>query len=97
MAKDEHPDEASEWHLKLFRKSLLKQDKLRHLLAYLGPVKEQRALDVGGDNGVIPYFLRKEGGTWMSDEAYIDGKIICGQTWLSHPDFYRLIFENLPT
>ncbi|MDA9764899.1 MAG: DJ-1/PfpI family protein [Opitutales bacterium] len=38
-----------------------------------------------------------QGGTWMSDEAYMDGKMICGQTWLSHPDFYRLIFDNLPS
>ena len=35
------------------------------------------------------------GGTWMSDEASIDGKIICGQTWMSHPQFFRLILENL--
>ena len=35
------------------------------------------------------------GGTWSKDEAVIDGKIITAQTWLSHPDFYRLIFKNL--
>jgi protease I len=35
------------------------------------------------------------GGVWMADEAFKDGKIICGQTWVSHPQFYRLIFENL--
>lgn len=36
-----------------------------------------------------------EGGTWIAEEAVIDGKIVCGQTWLSHPLFYRIIFENL--
>ena len=35
------------------------------------------------------------GGTWSKDEAVIDGKIITAQTWLSHPGFYRLIFNNL--
>ena len=35
------------------------------------------------------------GGTWKQPEAVIHGKIISAQTWLSHPDFYRLIFENL--
>lgn len=34
------------------------------------------------------------GGKWMSDQAVIDGKIICGQTWMSHPEFYRLIFQH---
>ena len=35
------------------------------------------------------------GGKWLRPEAVIDGKIISGQTWISHPDFYRLIFQNL--
>lgn len=35
------------------------------------------------------------GATWIAEEACIHEKIICGQTWQSHPQFYRLIFENL--
>ncbi len=35
------------------------------------------------------------GGTWQSEEAVRDGKIITGQTWQSHPEFYRLVFEAL--
>ena len=35
------------------------------------------------------------GGKWIKEEATIDGKIISAQTWLSHPDFYRLIFQNM--
>ena len=35
------------------------------------------------------------GGRWKAQEAIIDGKLISAQTWLSHPDFYRLIFENI--
>ena len=41
------------------------------------------------------YDAESKGGTWIPEEAVIDGNIICGQTWLSHPQFFRLIFENL--
>jgi SAM-dependent methyltransferase len=54
------------WHLKLFRKSLVKQAKLREIVELLGPVKNQTCLDIGGDNGVIGWHLRKLGGTWHS-------------------------------
>ena len=33
-------------------------------------------------------------GTFIGkDEAVRDGKIVTGQTWQSHPDFYRMVFE----
>ena len=36
------------------------------------------------------------GGHYVStSEAVQDGKIITGQTWQSHPDFYRLVFQAL--
>ena len=36
------------------------------------------------------------GGTFVGkDEAVRDGKIVTGQTWQSHPEFYRLVFECL--
>jgi protease I len=35
------------------------------------------------------------GGAWCSPEAVRDGNIISGQTWNSHPDFYRLVFQAL--
>jgi protease I len=35
------------------------------------------------------------GGSWCSPEAVRDGNIISGQTWNSHPDFYRLVFQAL--
>ena len=36
------------------------------------------------------------GGTFIGkDEAIRDGRIVTGQTWQSHPDFYRLVFECL--
>lgn len=33
------------------------------------------------------------GGVWDTRQAVRDGRIITGQTWQSHPDFYRLIFS----
>jgi protease I len=35
------------------------------------------------------------GGTWVNQECVRDGKIITGQTWGSHADFYREVFAQL--
>ncbi len=35
------------------------------------------------------------GGAWAPSEAVRDGNLITGQTWNSHPDFYRLVFQAL--
>jgi protease I len=36
------------------------------------------------------------GGTYVGKhEAVKDGKYVTGQTWQSHPDFYRMVFECL--
>jgi len=36
------------------------------------------------------------GATYVSDEQAVrDGRIVTGQTWQSHPEFYRLVFECL--
>lgn len=36
------------------------------------------------------------GGTYVGkSEAVKDGKYVTGQTWQSHPDFYRMVFECL--
>jgi len=36
------------------------------------------------------------GGIYVSgDQAVVDGKIVTGKTWQSHPEFYRLVFECL--
>jgi len=54
------------WHLKLFEKSVLKQAKLKNLQKELGNTEGFRCLDLGSDNGVISYHLRKNGGDWHS-------------------------------
>lgn len=64
-----------DWHLKLFEKSLLKQAKLAEIAQMIGRVPvNQTWLDLGGDNGVISYHLRRLGGTWHS--ADLDEKSV---------------------
>ena len=35
------------------------------------------------------------GGQWIDRQSVVDGKLITAQTWESHPEFYRHIFERL--
>jgi protease I len=35
------------------------------------------------------------GGTYATEEAVRDGRLVTAQTWQSHPEFYRLVFECL--
>jgi 2-polyprenyl-3-methyl-5-hydroxy-6-metoxy-1,4-benzoquinol methylase len=57
----------------LFRRSVLKQQKLAALVSMLGPTDGLRCLDLGSDNGVVSLLLRRRGGAWASadltDEA----------------------------
>jgi protease I len=40
--------------------------------------------------------LEAAGATYVAaDQAVRDGRIVTGQTWQSHPEFYRLVFECL--
>lgn len=44
----------------------------------------------------VKFEVESCGGTFIGkDQAVQDGKIITGQTWQSHPDFYRLVFDSL--
>lgn len=43
----------------------------------------------------IRFEVESNGGTFITQEAVRDGKIVTAQTWQSHPDFYRLIFQCL--
>ncbi len=58
----------TEFALKLFSKSVLKQAKLRNLLKVSGSFEEKVCLDLGSDNGVISYYLREAGGNWCSGD-----------------------------
>ncbi|HEY3744366.1 MAG TPA: DJ-1/PfpI family protein [Bryobacteraceae bacterium] len=43
----------------------------------------------------VKYEVESTGGTWIGKQAVRDGRIVTGQTWQSHPDFYRLVMECL--
>ena len=52
--------------LQLYRRSVLKQAKLRELVAIMDPTEGKRCLDIGGDSGIISLLLRRRGGRWWS-------------------------------
>ncbi len=54
------------WQLQIIDKSLKKKEKLKHLLAGLRLEPGTRALDLGCAQGMLSYFLRGAGGTWVS-------------------------------
>jgi SAM-dependent methyltransferase len=56
------------WALALFRKSVLKQQKLAEIEGLLGPTEGLRCLDLGSDNGVVSLLLRRRGGRWASGD-----------------------------
>jgi protease I len=40
--------------------------------------------------------VEASGGTYISTcEAVRDGRVVTGQTWQSHPEFYREVFQCL--
>jgi protease I len=44
----------------------------------------------------VKFEVESCGGTFIGkDQAVKDGRIVTGQTWQSHPEFYRLVFECL--
>jgi protease I len=43
----------------------------------------------------VRFELESCGGTWVNRECVRDGRVITGQTWGSHPDFYREVFAQL--
>jgi protease I len=43
----------------------------------------------------VRFEVESNGGTYSTQEAYRDGRIITAQTWMSHPQFYREIFQAL--
>ena len=45
----------------------------------------------------VKYEVESAGGTWIGKQAVRDGRMITGQTWQSHPDFYREVMKCLLT
>jgi SAM-dependent methyltransferase len=65
-------EDAQPWQLRMFSKTLKKQQKLRLLLRQLGPTAGRDCLLVtnGDNNGALNYHLRAHGGrwTWVENE-----------------------------
>ena len=62
------------WALALFNRSVLKQAKFRQIIARLDDSTGKCGLDIGADNGVISYLLRRRGGHW--DSADLDERAV---------------------
>lgn len=62
------------WQLKLFRKSLKKQQKLKTLLKVMGDVNGQKCLLItcGDNNGAMNWHFKQHGGTWSWADAERD-------------------------
>ena len=43
----------------------------------------------------VRFDAEQAGGTFVDQQAVRDGRIVTGQTWQSHPEFYREIFACL--
>jgi protease I len=41
--------------------------------------------------------VEQAGGTWLTPQAVRDGRFVTGQTWESHPEFYREVMACLRT
>lgn len=83
-----------QWPVKLFRKSVLKQNKFTEILALLGDTSQQRCLDIGADNGVISYLLRQRGGQWKS--ADLDPEAIRSIQALVKEEVFQIDGEQTP-
>jgi protease I len=43
----------------------------------------------------VRFEAEQAGGTYVTEQAVRDGRIVTGQTWQSHPEFYREVFACL--
>jgi SAM-dependent methyltransferase len=77
-----------EWALALFNRSVLKQAKFKQIMARLDDPSGKQGLDIGADNGVISYLLRKHGGHWHS--ADLDQRTVASIRQLVGSDVHQL-------
>jgi SAM-dependent methyltransferase len=82
------------WALALFRKSVLKQNKLAAIERVLGPTDGLRCLDLGSDNGVVSLLLRRRGGSWAS--ADLTDESVDSIRELVGADVFRVEGPSLP-
>ena len=84
----------AEWAVALFDRSVLKQEKFRRITALLDEPAGRRNLDIGADNGVISYLLRRRGGRWAS--ADLDPQAVASIRELVHDDVHQLDGARTP-
>jgi SAM-dependent methyltransferase len=82
------------WPVLLFNKSVLKQTKFKEITELLGETHQLHCLDIGSDNGVISYLLRKRGGSWKS--ADLDEKAIRSIDELVKCDVFQIDGRRTP-
>ncbi|HEX7124334.1 MAG TPA: methyltransferase domain-containing protein [Thermodesulfobacteriota bacterium] len=80
--------------LRLFARSVLKQQKLREITALLGDTAGLDCLDLGSDNGVVSLLLRRRGGRWAS--ADLDPAAVAAIRELVGDGVYQLDGPRLP-
>jgi SAM-dependent methyltransferase len=78
----------ADWAITLFNRSVLKQAKYKKILELLADPAGKTSLDLGADNGVISYLLRKHGGRWCS--ADLDAAAVASIRDLVQEDVYQL-------
>jgi ubiquinone/menaquinone biosynthesis C-methylase UbiE len=71
----------------LFRRSVLKQQKLAAIVSMLGATDGLRCLDLGSDNGIVSLLLRRRGGRWASADLTAEavaaiGSLVGGEVTL---------------
>ncbi len=94
------------WQIKMFRKTLKKQIRLKHLTKLLTPIApDERCLLVtcGDNNGAMNYFLRELGGTWSWAEletqsleemrALLNEEVLHGS--FNHLDYPDRFFDRI--
>ena len=88
------PAAAAEWALALYGKSVLKQAKFHRIASLIDDPTGLSNLDVGADNGVISYLLRRRGGHWRS--ADLDPRAVASIRQLVGSEVYQLDGARTP-
>ena len=87
-------DTGADWAVALFNRSVLKQEKFRRITQLLDDPAGRRNLDIGADNGVISYLLRRRGGAWAS--ADLDERAVASIRELVRDDVHQLDGSRTP-
>ena len=92
------PDSAAAWQVRIFKKSAPRKAMLDQVQRLLPPTEEKACLDIGGRDGMIPFMLRKRGGSWISSDSRESSvefmQVILGDEHVVQLDGPRLPFEE---